>query len=220
LKRFVLALLFVALAAPAFAGTDFPYSSFGAELDKEGSWDNAVELTPEPGFFGTVDLAGGMKISLDRTSLLDISAAFGNAVQTYQYVGYTTSWLCYTAAGRRVWFIADLTYETTDDVNVGSITDEPADPATDELFRCLPEPKAMLARQATLPVVGASRDELNARFKANIPSGATQAGGMRDSAAEGNGVYDTKIVTYRLTNDVVDAIRIAEDYMAGEEGSE
>ncbi len=136
MKRFALALLMAALATPAFAQDfGFGYSSFLAELGREGRWDNTVELQPEPGFFDRIELAGGMKIALGRTSLFDLSTAFGNGVQTYQYVGYTTSWLCYAHAGRRIWFIADLTYETSDEVNVGAIVDEAADPVTDALFR-------------------------------------------------------------------------------------
>ena len=219
MKNFALALLMAATTSSALAD-DFTYSTFLNYLALESSWDKAVELVPEPGFFDKIELAGGTKISLDRTSLFDLSTAFGNGVQTYQYAGYTTSWLCYTHAGRRIWFLADLTYETTDEVNVGVIIDEPSDPLTDALFLCAPEPKAMLAKQPTLPTIGATRAELEARFKLNIPEGATLAGGMRNSAREGSGIYDMKIVTYRLTNGIVDAIHIAEDYMADEEDAE
>lgn len=116
--------------------------------------------------------------------------AFGNAVQTYQHLGYTATWLCYTDAGRRVWCIADLTYETTEDVNVGTIIDELANPVTDALFLCLPEPRAMPAKQASLPTIGATRRDLEARLKLDIPPGTPLAGGMSDTATEGNGIYD------------------------------
>ena len=216
MRRLALALFLTMVATSSFAASDFPYSTFGAELEVEGSWDNAVELAPEPGFFDKIELVGGMKVSLDRTSIFDLSDAFGNAPQTYQHVGYTTVWLCYTDAGRRVWYMADLTYETTEEINVGSIIDEPADPATDALFLCVPEPRAMLAKQASLPTVGATVSDLEARFKLDIPPGTTRAGGM-NSAAEDNAPYDMKIVTYRLNADIVDAVHIAEDYMDDDE---
>jgi hypothetical protein len=216
MKSLVLALLLAAACTPAIA-QQFPYPAFGAELDEEDSWDDAVELQPEPNFFDKIELAGGMKIALDRTSIFDLSEKFGNAVQTYQHVGYTTTWLCYSHAGRRVWYIADLTYETTDEVNFGSIIDEPADPVTDKLFLCPDVPEAMLATQPSLPTVGATRAELEARFKLAIPPGTTRVGGMRDSATEANSDYDMRIVYYRLKDDVVDAVLIAEDYMPDEE---
>lgn len=220
MTRFILALLLAGAAAPAFAA-DFPYSTFGAELEAEDSLDDAVALAPEPGFFDKVDLAGGMQIALDRTSIYDLSDAFGNAPQTYQRVGYTTVWLCYTDAGRRVWYMADLTYETTDEVNISTVIDEAADPATDDLFRCIPEPRAMLARQASLPMVGATRAELEARFKTTLPPGTRYAYASKDnSEVEGVRIYDMKTVYYRLTGDVVDAISIAEDYMDDEEEPE
>jgi hypothetical protein len=219
MKRLVLALLLVA-AAPAFAA-DFPYSTFGVELEAEDGLDDAVALAPEPGFFDKVDLAGGMQIALDRTSIYDLTDAFGNAPQTYQRVGYTTVWLCYTDAGRRVWYMADLTYETTDDIKISIIVDEPADPATDDLFLCLPEAKAMLAKQASLPVVGATRTDLEARFKATVPPGTRHAFASKDnSEVEGVKIYDMKTVYYRLKGDVVDAISIAEDYMDEDEETE
>jgi len=217
---FLLALCAAAAVTPASAISGFSYPTLMAEFDVEGSWDNAVEITPEPGFFGAIKLAGGLNISLGRTALQDIAHAFGNGIQTYQYAGYTTSWLCYTHAGRRIWFIVDLTYETTDDVNVATIIDEPSDPATDAIFLCGDEPRAMLVKPDTLPVVGATRDELNARFKAQIPAGTTRVTGMSDAATEGSGIYDMKIVTYRLKDNVVDAVHIAEDYMTDDEEPE
>ncbi len=78
----------------------------------------------------------------------------------------------------------------------------------------------MLAAQPTLPTIGATRRDLEARFKLEIPPDATLVGGMADSAREGSGIYDMKIVTYRLTDGVVDAIHIAEDYMTDDEPGE
>lgn len=217
---FVLALCAATAVTPALAASGFSYPTLLAEFDIEGSWDNVAEIKPEPGFFDTIKLAGGLEIQLDRTPLSAISDAFGNGIQTYQYVGYTTSWLCYISAGRRIWFVTDLTYATTDDVNVGTIIDEPSDPTTDAIFLCGEEPRAMLTEPPTLPVVGATRDELNTRFNAQIAPGATRVSGMSDAAREGSGIYDMRIVTYRLKDDVVDAVYIAEDYVTDDEAVE
>ncbi|MEO6013187.1 MAG: hypothetical protein ABIQ30_06330 [Devosia sp.] len=219
-EPFLLALCAATAVTPTLAASGFSYPTLLAEFDVEGSWDNAAEIKPEPGFFGTIKLAGGLNISLDRTPLQDIAHAFDTGIQTYQYAGYTTSWLCYTHAGRRVWFIVDLTYETTDEVNVSMIIDEPADPVTDALFLCADQPGAMLTKPGALPVIGTTRDELNTRFKAQIPAGATRVTGMSDAAIEDSGIYDMKIVTYRLKNDAVDAIYIAEDYNTDDEVTE
>lgn len=213
MKYLALALL-LAAATPACAADDFPYSTFGNELDT-GVLDTAPEIEPSPDYLGTVELVGDLEVALDRTPLNVLSKVFDVAPQTYQHVGYTTHWVCFTHAGRRVWYLADTTYETRDDIYVGNIIDEPADPVTDALFLCKPEPGAMLKPHPALPLVGATLAELNAFYKVQMPEGTRYLGGYSDTTSdddEPGTTYISKVLYYRLTDGVVDAISIAGGY--------
>ena len=207
MKYAALALL-LAAATPACA-QDFPYSPLAVEL-QSGAFEGAPNLSPPPDYFHSIKLAGGLELRLDRFTMEGMSEVFGTSQQTYQYVGYTTSWLCFTDAGRRVWYIADQTYETREDVYVSQIIAEPADPATDAMFLCKPEPKAMLGKQAALPMIGATRAELNAFYKADLPPGTAYAFSSASNSDDMTASdHETKTVYYRLKDDVVDAMSIA-----------
>ena len=204
MKSIAFALL-LAAATPTFA-QDFLYSTLEAEL-ASGVLDSAPEIEPSPDFLGTLDLAGGLNIALDRTPMNVVTTTFDVAPQTYQYIGYTTTWACFTAGGRRVWYIADQTYEIRDDIYISTIVDEPADPATDEMFRCKPEPKAIPKAHPALPAIGSTLAELNAFYKVTMPAGTRYFGGYGSPTTD-----VTTSVYYRLTDGVVDAISIAGGY--------
>jgi hypothetical protein len=210
MKSPVLALLFV-VATPVFAQEDFPFSAFRNELDA-GLSDTAPPLSPSPGFDGTIHLAGGLPVALDRTPLSALSDAFDVAPQTYQHVGYTTSWVCFTSAGRRVWYLADLTYETRDDAFIGTIIDEPADPATDGLFLCREEPAAMPAPHPEVPAIGSMLAELNAFHTVTMRSSTRYAGGNSAYVPPDGTPSISRTIYYRLTGDVVDALSIGGGY--------
>jgi hypothetical protein len=201
MKVLLLALL-LAVATPALAGDDFPYPTLSNELDADGLED-APEVDPSPDLIGTVDLVGGLNLDLDRTPMNVVTTMFGVGPQTYQHLGYTTTWACFTDSGRRVWYIADLTYETRDDTYVSHIIDEPDDPVTSALFLCAPEPKAMLKMNAALPSIGTTLAELNTFYKAAIPDGTRFITGYGDRP---NGSVAFR---YRLTDGIVDAISVA-----------
>jgi len=189
-------------ATPAFAGDEFPYPTLYNELQADGLED-APEIDPSPDFNGTVDLMGGLNIVLDLTPMNVLTTTFDVGPQTYQHLGYTTTWACFTHAGRRVWYIADLTYETRDGTFISNIIDEPSDPATDALFLCKPEPEAMLRENAALPSIGTTLAQLNAFYKASMPQGTHYVSGYADHTDGSVTVY------YRLTDGIVDAISIA-----------
>ena len=205
MKYAALALLFAA-ATPAYA-QDFSFSTFRNELNS-GALDTAPGLTPEPDFFQSVRLAGGLEMRPDRMTMEGLSKIFGVVQQTYQHVGYTTTWLCFSHAGRRLWFLADETYETRKEAYVSTIIDEPADPATDALFLCGDDPKAMLGKQDVLPTIGATLAELNAFYKATMPLGTTYLSAYADDGDDESG-HDSRLVYYRLKDGVVDAISIS-----------
>jgi hypothetical protein len=210
--KFLALVLLIAAATPALAGNDFPFSNFRNELDT-GVIETALKIEPSADYLGTVDLVSGLNLALDRTPIDVLAKVFDVAPQTYQRVGYTTTWVCFTDAGRRVWYLADTTYETRDDIYVSAIIDEPADPAIDALFLCTPDPKAMLKRQAALPMVGATLAELSAFYKIAIPEGTRFLSGYADTDdGEESTTYISKAISYRLTNGVVDAISIAGGY--------
>jgi hypothetical protein len=214
--KFLPLVLLLSAATPAFAGNDFPFSTFRNELDA-GVLDTALEIEPSADYLGTVDLVGGFNLALDRTPIDVLAEVFDVAPQTYQHVGYTMTWVCFTDAGRRVWYLADTTYETRDDIYVGAIIDEPSDPAIDALFLCTPEPKAMLKLQVNLPTVGTTLAELSAFYKVTIPEGTRYLSGYADTDdGEEGTTYISKAVSYRLTDGVVDAVSIGGGYF--EEG--
>lgn len=206
--KYVALALLLAAATPACA-QDFLYSPLAVEL-QGGAFEQAADLSPSPDYFSSIKLAGGLDLRLDRFTMEGMTKVFGMSQQTYQYVGYTTSWLCFTDAGRRVWYIADQTYETRDDVYVSQLIAEPADPATDAMFLCQPEPKAMLGKQAALPTIGATLAELNAFYKTDLPAGTLYAFGSASNYEDKTITqHDVKTVYYRLKDDVVDAMSIA-----------
>lgn len=200
--KYVLLALLLAAATPAFAGDDFPYPTLSNELDADGL-ENAPQIDPSPDFNGTVDLVGGLNLALDRAPMSAVTESFDVGPQTYQHVGYTTTWACFTDAGRRVWYIADQTYETRDDVYVGTIIDEPSDPVTDALFLCKPEPKAMLEKNPALPAIGTTLAKLNTFYKVTIPEGTRYLVGYGESSQGSISVH------YRLTDGIVDAMSVA-----------
>lgn len=212
MKYLALALL-LAAATPAVAGEDFPFPTLTNQLDADGLVD-APEVDPSPDFNGSVDIVGGTNIVLDLTPLNVITALFDVGPQVYQHLGYTTAWACFTAAGRRVWYIADNTYETRDDTYIGSIIDEPDDPATSALFLCKEEPKAMLKENPALPAIGTTLAELNAFYKTSIPADARFVTGYADN--DENSV----VIYYRLTDGVVDAMQIGGSANSDEETPE
>ena len=115
------------------------------------------------------------------------------------------------SAGRRVWYIADLTYETRDDIYVNQIIDEPADPATDAIFRCEPEPGAMIAARTALPTVGASLAGLNEYYGTKLPEYTSYV------RAHAQTDILSKIAYYRLANGTVDAVSIAGGYFESDD---
>ncbi len=210
MKHLAFALLLVA-ATPAPAA-DFPFSTFGAELES-GVLEDAPELTLATSAIGPLMLQGGLRLQIDRTPMSVLTDTFDIAPQTYQRVGYTTVWVCFTDAGRRVWYTADLTYETRDDIYVSNVIDEPADPATDTIFGCKPEPKAMLAKQQVLPTIGATLADLSTLFATDIPAGTRITGGHAYSPhSEAATTYESRAAYYRLINGTVDAVSIAGGY--------
>jgi hypothetical protein len=210
--KYLALVLLLAAATPALAGDDFPFSTFRNELEP-GVVDTALRIDPSTEYLGTVDLVSGLNLALDRTPIDVLAKLFDVAPQTYQRVGYTMTWVCFTDAGRRIWYLADTTYETRDDIYVSAIIDEPADPAIDALFLCKPEPGAMLKTQAALPTVGATTAELSAFYKVAIPEGTRYLGGYTDTNdGEVGTTYISKAVSYRLTDGIVDAVSIAGGY--------
>lgn len=168
MKRLAAILLLMVSASPSLAGDDFPFPALSNELDANGLVD-APEIDPSPDYDGSVGLVGGVNLVLDLTPMSVVTTLFDIGPQTYQHLGYTTTWACFTDAGRRVWYIADLTYETRDDTYIANVIDEPDDPATSALFLCKPEPRAMLEKNPALPAIGTSLAELNAFYKTSIP---------------------------------------------------
>jgi hypothetical protein len=204
--KYLVLVLLLAATTPALAGDDFPYPTLSNELDIDGL-ETAPEVDPSPEFNGTVDLASGLNIVLDLTPMDVVTKAFDVGPQTYQHLGYTTTWACFTNSGRRVWYIADLTYETRDDTYISNIIDEPSDPVTDALFLCKPEPKAMLQKNPALPSIGVTLAEINAFYKTSIPQGTRFITGH--GYRPGGGVA----FHYRLTDGVVDAMSVTGNAM-------
>ncbi|MGV3489857.1 MAG: hypothetical protein ACO1OG_00910 [Devosia sp.] len=122
---------------------------------------------------------GELNVTLQRTKLEDVRAAFGGTVQTEGESGGRADWLCYAADGANVWFISNA---LGGNEFVMMVAAEVGKPARD----CDAVPAGFTLPDFGIPGLGATTAELKATFGAASGSKmayrADRPGGYSDIA--------------------------------------
>lgn len=190
------------LLAPAYA-LDSPL---------EGTWIDTVMRggpdAPEP--FGVEPIFDGMRIGklqigLETSRLSDLASSFGGTEQHWGEAGEAASWLCYTEGAQTLWFYADSEMGSGTVTGIG-IDARDAAPAG---ASCTDFPGAHMDVDFDAPLIGASADEVRARFG---PSAADARGWFRYwsfTPIEGHPTFVVwQEVTFRELDGVIDAFAI------------
>ena len=137
-------------------GADFTFSDF-AETVVIGSisLDNAKALPTQP--VSTI-AAGKLTVTLEKTRLEEVQAAFGGMVQDDGEAGNGITWLCYAAADATLWFSA-----FTGDGTVSQVTSD-ADTAHAASSGCSRAPAGLTTIDYGILGLGAPLAGITTRF--------------------------------------------------------
>lgn len=200
---FLTGVALAALSQSAFAATN-PNGILTFILS--GDFPEAVVLSVDP--FTTVAF-DGPEFDLGRTTLGDITDAFGGKIETSTADnGSPQSWMCFDAGGLRTWFYSGM----TDDVDrpvVNLIVEEQA--TTPAAAAGCTDLTVALTPENDLPGVGATLADLQTRFGAAQPDQNGHLNFTYQSEAEPDAV---KNVFYIVTNGVVTSVAYSEFHLS------
>ena len=196
MHRFAAACLFILACFPALAGElDFAKDGIIHEIDLD-LWPDS--LSPAPAHFFTELSTAGGRFALAAKPLSDIQDMFGGTMQSAESTGYRYQWLCYLAAGQRVWFFED-------DEVVDWVVAEPSNPKTDADYGCTAQPLAALTSDA-FPAIGATLGDLAAQFDWPLEPNTDRV--VYFSQLDDGSL--TRTVYYRLKDGIVDGVSFAQ----------
>ena len=157
----LLRLTFAAVAcctlSSAALADDFTFSDFAETVIVGGgvSLDNARTLPTRP--VSTV-AAGNLAVTLERTRLEDVQAAFGGTIQNDGEDGNGVTWLCYAASDATLWFSA-----FGGDGTVSQVTSE-ADTSHAATSGCSQAPAGLTTIDYGIPALGAPLADITVKF--------------------------------------------------------
>jgi hypothetical protein len=162
-----------------------------------GLWPEHLS-PPAERFWEKISNAEG-DLKLFTEPLSAVQKRFGGNRQVYDYSGYHHEWLCYVAAGQRVWYLEEHDL-------VDWVVAEPSNPATDKDYGCVDQPLAALTSD-TFPSIGATLEELAVRFDQPLEPHTDRV--VFFSQLDDD-ISRTRTVYYRLKDGVVDGVSFSD----------